>query len=131
VAQTITQIYTHPPSIVAISGIGGHAFGSFKERGGDYMWLRDGLADDLTTARIMIYGYKSTIPNSKSMQTLADLALSFYTSLESLIGDEDPKPIVFIAHSLGGLIVKQVSTINVLLYKCLTHSLGLVRISKV
>ncbi|CAG9997203.1 unnamed protein product [Clonostachys byssicola] len=108
----VTTLYQPPPhehqtDIVAISGIGGHAFGSFKERGGDYMWLRDGLADDLTTARIMIYGYKSTIPNSKSMQTLADLALSFYTSLESLIGDEDPKPIVFIAHSLGGLIVKQ------------------------
>ncbi|CAH0053553.1 unnamed protein product [Clonostachys solani] len=108
----VTTLYHPPPhehqtDIVAISGIGGHAFGSFKERGGDYMWLRDGLADDLTTARIMIYGYKSTIPNSKSMQNLADLALSFYSSLESLIGDEEPKPIVFIAHSLGGLIVKK------------------------
>ncbi len=35
-------------SIIAISGLGGHAFGSFKERGGEYMWLQDCLPYDLT-----------------------------------------------------------------------------------
>lgn len=29
--------------IVALSGLNGHAFGSFKQRGGPFMWLRDDL----------------------------------------------------------------------------------------
>jgi hypothetical protein len=31
----------YPMDLVAISGLGGHAFGSFKERGGSHMWLAD------------------------------------------------------------------------------------------
>lgn len=55
-------------SIVAISGWGGHVFGSFKERGGEHMWLRDALPHDLMLkngdrpiARVMIYGYDSSV----------------------------------------------------------------------
>lgn len=62
-------------SIIAISGLGGHAFGSFKERDGEHMWLRDALPYDITgesgehVARIMIYGYESNLPNSESFKT--------------------------------------------------------------
>lgn len=43
------------------------------------------------------------------MQGLEDLALSFNTSLLALTG-ASIKPILIIAHSLGGLVVKQVSS---------------------
>jgi hypothetical protein len=53
----------HKVDVVAISGLGGHAFGCFKERDENYMWLRDALPFDLTRedtyrpmARVMIYG---------------------------------------------------------------------------
>jgi hypothetical protein len=106
-------------SIVAISGLGGHAFGSFKERGGDHMWLRDTLPFDLTShltsdsagrpmARVMTYGYESTVAESRSIQNLEDLATSFHTSLLPLAAGPKNKPIIFVAHSLGGLVVKQV-----------------------
>ncbi|KAM0444397.1 hypothetical protein ACHAO4_010198 [Trichoderma viride] len=109
----ITTLYSPPPDehiidIIAISGIGGHAFGSFKERGGNHMWLRDALPKDIPTARIITYGYNSTIAHSASMQNLEDLATSFRDSLLPLVGSDTLRPIIFIGHSLGGLIVKQV-----------------------
>lgn len=103
-------------SIVALSGLGGHAFGSFKERGGTYMWLRDSLPYDLTRqdtgrpmARVTTYGYESAVAGSKNIQNLEDLATSFHHSLSALVSGPIVKPIVLVAHSLGGLIVKQVS----------------------
>lgn len=101
-------------SIIAISGLGGHAFGSFKERDGEHMWLRDALPHNITNesgeriSRIIVYGYESRLPNSDSFQNLEDLGTSLHSDLRTLIFDDSFKPIVFIAHSLGGLIVKQV-----------------------
>lgn len=73
------------------------------------MWLRDALPKDIPTARIMTYGYNSIIANSTSMQNLEDLATSFRDSLLPLVRSDTLRPIIFIGHSLGGLIVKQVS----------------------
>ena len=43
--------------VVAITGLDGHAYGSWS--GGDpkRMWLRDFLSEDLPKCRVMIYGY--------------------------------------------------------------------------
>jgi len=77
------------------------------------MWLRDSLPYDLISdtngrpfTRVMIYGYESSIPRSKSIQNLEDLATSFRDSLLGL-SNASMRPIIIIAHSLGGLIVKQ------------------------
>lgn len=78
------------------------------------MWLRDALPHSITNkngeriARIMVYGYESSLPNSDSLQNLEDLGTNFHSDLRTLISDNSFKPIVFIAHSLGGLIVKEV-----------------------
>ncbi|KAI0484176.1 hypothetical protein GGR56DRAFT_612699 [Xylariaceae sp. FL0804] len=97
----------HKTDLIAISGLGGHAFGSFKERGGSHMWLRDSLPNDLgNNTRIMIYGYDSAVASSDSFQTLDDIALRFRHCLSRLTEYPD-RPIVFVSHSLGGLVVKQ------------------------
>ncbi|KAK3353544.1 hypothetical protein B0T25DRAFT_214835 [Lasiosphaeria hispida] len=118
----ITTLFAPPPDdhkvdIVALSGLGGHAFGSFKERKGTHMWLRDSLPYDLTRentgrpmARVMTYGYESSVVQSKNIQNLEDLATSLHNSLLALVGTPTIKPLILVAHSLGGLIVKQVST---------------------
>ncbi|KAH7013380.1 hypothetical protein EDB80DRAFT_369920 [Ilyonectria destructans] len=108
----ITTLYSPPPEdhkvdIIAISGLGGHAFGSFKERGGAFMWLRDALPSDIPMARTMIYGYESTVAQSENIQNLEDLATSFCNSLLALLDGPTVRPIIFVAHSLGGLIVKE------------------------
>jgi hypothetical protein len=120
-------------SIIAISGLGGHAYGSFKERGGEHMWLSDSLQRDLPMARIILYGYESGLANSSGFQNLDDLGNALQKALQTLYGRSEvckslpcsflrclhyadyryshqliKKPIIFIAHSLGGLIVKEV-----------------------
>jgi hypothetical protein len=59
--------------VIAISGLGGHAFGSFKERHESFMWLRDALPLDVPGARILIYGYDTRLVRSSSFQNLMDL----------------------------------------------------------
>ncbi|KAL7916598.1 hypothetical protein GGI35DRAFT_46526 [Trichoderma velutinum] len=115
----VTTLYAPPPQdhkvdLVAISGLGGHPFGSFKERNGEHMWLRDALPYDVTEkdgdtpiSRVMIYGYSSNLFQSDSFQNLEDLGTAFHRHLRKLAIEGAFKPIVFIAHSLGGLIVKQ------------------------
>lgn len=102
-------------SIIAVCGLGGHAFGSFKEKDGNHMWLRDSLPRDMTLeknsypmARVMTYGYGSSVARSESMQNLEDIAISLYNTLLPLANGPACKPIIFIGHSLGGLVIKQV-----------------------
>ncbi|KAM0412754.1 hypothetical protein ACHAPD_007800 [Fusarium lateritium] len=122
----ITTLYApplddHKVDVIAISGLGGHAFGSFKERGGDYMWLRDSLPSAITKdtgepmARVMIYGYESSIAQSKSIETLECLATSFRDSLLPLANSQMVRPIILVGHSLGGLIIKQVGLMTLIL----------------
>ncbi|KAM0260506.1 hypothetical protein ACHAQJ_002739 [Trichoderma viride] len=115
----ITVLYTpilqdHQIDVIALPGLGGHAFGSFKERWGSHMWLRDSLPIDLTLetndqpiARVMICGYDSTVAESKSMQNIEDFAIEFRSSLQTLANATIIRPIILIGHSLGGLIIKQ------------------------
>lgn len=106
-------------SLIAVNGLGGHAFGSFKQRKGEYMWLLDSLPFDLQNAetgkpmaRIMIYGQESKVADSKCMENLDDMSISFYTALGPLASASEIKPILLLGHSLGGLIVKGVCYLN-------------------
>jgi hypothetical protein len=99
--------------VIAVSGLGGHAFGSFKERGGDHMWLRDSLPQDLPTARILTYGHDSHLNQSNSFQKITDLGRQLHVSIKSIrnynsaSGTSPERPLVLIGHSLGGLLTTQ------------------------
>lgn len=102
-------------SIVAVSGLGGHAYGSFKDKNGNYMWLQDALPYDITDnkschprARIMIYGHNSAVPGSSNVQDIDDLSSALHSGLLALMRAPKPKPIILMGHSLGGLIIKKV-----------------------
>jgi hypothetical protein len=49
------------PSIIAITGLAGHAFGSWQNRETHAMWLYDFLPKHFTSVRIMTYGYNSNL----------------------------------------------------------------------
>jgi hypothetical protein len=91
-----------PPfsSCVAIPGLGGHAFGSFTERGGKHMWLRDSLPAVLHGTRVLIYGYDTIIAGSQSFQDLEALASAFRRALGRI--RRQPKAIRF---PIGATIV--------------------------
>lgn len=69
---------------VAVCGLGGHAFGSFKEKGTSYMWLRDSLPKDLPNLRVLLYGYESGLEESDSNQNVTVIADSFVGDLRVL-----------------------------------------------
>jgi len=72
------------PSIIAVTGLGGRAFGSFKAKGSSHMWLRDSLGSDLPGARILTYGFDSHVKNSDSFQGILSLADQFKDSLRTI-----------------------------------------------
>ena len=61
-------------------------------------------------ARLMSYGYDSTTAFSKSVTDVKDQATMLLDALysERLSPLEKTRPLIFIAHSLGGIIVKKV-----------------------
>ncbi|KAM3557728.1 hypothetical protein ARSEF4850_004942 [Beauveria asiatica] len=115
----MTALFAPPPEdhkldIIVVSGLGGHAFGSFKERGGSHMWLRDSLPYDIIDkvtkrpmARVIIYGHRSHVAHSTTIQGYSDISASFLHSLRPLAAETPTTPIMFIGHSLGGIIIKQ------------------------
>lgn len=72
-------------SIVAITGLAGHAFGSWKDRISNKMWLHDFLPGHLDCpVRILTYGYNTTLAEHTSrIDGMADLVEGFLRQLES------------------------------------------------
>ncbi|KAI8711215.1 Protein SERAC1 [Fusarium sp. LHS14.1] len=102
--------------IIAIHGLGGHAFGSFKQRGGHYMWLQETLESDLVKIRefeqhirprILIYGYDAHVDKSQTFQSMEDLAIELRMQLRGIRQRHPTRPLIFIGHSLGGLLIKE------------------------
>jgi ankyrin repeat domain-containing protein 50 len=79
-------------------------------------WPFDLLAKDEPSARIFTYGYDSSIshffggPASKS--TLMDHGAGLLQAIASRREQCRGRPLIFVAHSLGGLVVKQVGAHN-------------------
>ncbi|KAJ5894279.1 hypothetical protein N7495_005970 [Penicillium taxi] len=95
--------------IIAIPGLGSHALGSWKSTDSDEVWLRDFLPKDLPNIRVLLYGYDTTLSGSLSKQSIEDLGgalLELITAFRANDGTSK-RPIVFIGHSLGGLLIKE------------------------
>ena len=97
--------------VVAVHGIMGDPFETWKHENGK-IWLKDFLAKDLPFARIMTFGYDSAVAFSKGVGNIEDNARSLLNQLSAERATSGPegrigRPIVFICHSLGGIIVKK------------------------
>jgi hypothetical protein len=74
----------------------------------DFMWLRDAVPKRFNRMRVLIYGYDSHLLNSESFQTIRNISLAFINKIRSLgLAEPSAKPVLFLAHSLGGIVVKQ------------------------
>ncbi|KAF4595977.1 ankyrin repeat protein [Ophiocordyceps camponoti-floridani] len=70
-------------------------------------WVRQGIRREAPRARILLYAHPPLMAGS----TLADLADDLLQELRALrTGEAAERPLVFIAHSIGGLVVKMALT---------------------
>jgi hypothetical protein len=95
--------------IVAVTGLGGHALGSFRSTGGMSVWLRDFAPQDVPRARFVTYGYDTGVIASDNNQGVHELA---HTLLDGLAifrqrTQTQQRPLLFVCHSLGGVVLKE------------------------
>ncbi|KAI9892636.1 MAG: hypothetical protein M1814_001329 [Vezdaea aestivalis] len=102
----------HKIDCIVLHGWGGHAFGSFKshkESESHYMWLRDSLPQRCPSLRVRLYGYGSKLHETNTNTGIYDYAASFRDKLRTLRRQTKKNgtltPLIFIVHSLGGLIL--------------------------
>ncbi|KAH7336682.1 hypothetical protein BKA65DRAFT_38167 [Rhexocercosporidium sp. MPI-PUGE-AT-0058] len=73
----------------------------------DKLWLKDFLPSKLPKARILLFGYNSNVAFETSIAGVREQAVNLLNRLTSKRGDAGDRPIIFVAHSLGGIIVKR------------------------
>jgi len=70
-------------SIIAVHGLGSHAIGAFKAKDNNSVWLRDFLPKDIPTARMLVYGYDTTITDKDAKYSIKDLGRAFLDSYKA------------------------------------------------
>ncbi|CEJ81167.1 hypothetical protein VHEMI01311 [[Torrubiella] hemipterigena] len=100
--------------IVAVHGINGDAFKTFTTQDKKCFWLGDHgmLPSDITNSRVLTYSYPAnvtTLFGPSCSDTIMHIA---HTLVAELVADREAndatdRPILFLCHSLGGIIVKR------------------------
>ncbi|KAJ4265302.1 hypothetical protein NW762_004587 [Fusarium torreyae] len=98
--------------IVALHGLDGHYYKSWTTssvKGGEVNWLKDMLPRRIKNARVMSFGYNANVQFSKSTSGIGDFVEGLLADLMSCrtSNQEKSRPIIFICHSLGGIVFKQ------------------------
>ena len=112
---------------MAVHGLGGDAFTTWTHPKSKAFWLKDFLPQQIPDARIMTFGYNADVAFGQSTAEIVDYAKSLLASLVDKREESEVhvlakngvkrmlmpfyeihRPLIFIAHSLGGIVVKQV-----------------------
>jgi len=99
-------------SIVLVHGLTGNRQNTWTHNDGVF-WPQDLLPKDLPTARIMTFGYDADvvgIVKTAGSNTLRDhgKSLANDVAMRRARSNSIMRPVIFVAHSLGGLVVEQV-----------------------
>ncbi|OJD34141.1 phosphorylase superfamily protein [Diplodia corticola] len=111
--------------IVAVHGLGGHAAETWIYRSSSkpVFWLRDLLPQYMATARIMTFGYNSNIV-SRSTASIKTVATQLLNQVSAERQDSQ-RPLLFIAHSLGGLVALTTSRNESINHEVFTSTRGI------
>jgi hypothetical protein len=107
---------TNTTSIIAVHGLNprrkndrDHAWDTWRKPSGPQgrLWLRDDLPQHLLQPRIFLYEYNSTAVFGKDRDTFIGKASELLEAITIERKDIEPRPILFLGHSIGGLLIKQ------------------------
>ncbi|KUJ19713.1 uncharacterized protein LY89DRAFT_716235 [Mollisia scopiformis] len=95
--------------VVAVHGLNGDWEMTWTETTTGNMWLRDFVPIQCPKFRVMSFGYDSTFALSHSEATIDDAAHDLINRLddERQSSPAKKRPLIFVAHSLGGVVVKR------------------------
>ena len=93
--------------IVAIHGLLGDLYDTWRDKKTQALWLKDFLPHDIPMARILTYSYPSAQLFDKSQAMILTYALKLLEHLYNHRRMYGPRPIIFVAHSLGGIVCKK------------------------
>ncbi|KAH0492017.1 hypothetical protein TgHK011_003415 [Trichoderma gracile] len=100
--------------IVFVPGLGANPEDSWKSSKTDFNWTThtDGLQRDFPRARLLLYMYDSAWTGQlKVKQFMGNIAMGLLVGLRSKREKCQRRPIVFIGHSMGGLVVAKAITL--------------------
>lgn len=102
--------------IITIHGLNGHREKTWTDKTTNVNWLCDEtcLPKDIPNARVLSFGYNSASYFSRYDSDVRDFASELLAAVRASRKSyaEKHRPIVFICHSLGGLVFKQVRMFN-------------------
>ncbi|RDL37811.1 uncharacterized protein BP5553_05244 [Venustampulla echinocandica] len=102
--------------IVFIHGLTGSAYKSWLHKGSGVHWPRDLLGKDMKDARIMTFGYDVDLVNLRSHAAQDGISGYAHDLLGCMsgcrLGDLLSRRIIFVAHSLGGLLLERALVIS-------------------
>ncbi|CAD6589643.1 MAG: hypothetical protein ASARMPREDX12_003913 [Alectoria sarmentosa] len=95
--------------IIAVHGLGGGAFTTWTDADTGKLWLRDLLPRFLANSRIMSYGYDASVYPSRSILHILNHAENLLFELKTYrrSEQEQKRQVVFVGHSMGGLVIKK------------------------
>jgi predicted alpha/beta-fold hydrolase len=98
--------------IVALHGLNGHWNDTWTSPISGANWLKDEgfLPTQVPNARIMSYGYNSSVFGTTAEADINSFAEQLLNQLQGRRSsiEEKKRPIIFICHSLGGIVAKKV-----------------------
>lgn len=102
--------------IVALHGLNGHRDLTWTDRSTGLNWLshENCLSKDIPNARILTFGYNSKTYFSRSKSNVQDFASELLAAISTRrqAAIERKRPLIFICHSLGGLVFKQACSVS-------------------
>ena len=97
--------------IILVHGLTGHPNDTWKHQQSDTCWPRDLIKDDIPHCRVLTYGYDADvweIGSRVSQHGITSYGAALNGDLIDFRQDSNTqeRPIIFVAHSLGGLVTQ-------------------------
>lgn len=123
---------------MAVHGLNGSAIGTFKAKGAEQSWLEEAsmLPRDMPRCRVLTFNYPASVATILGTTSSDRILQHAQTLIAELVADREvrniqrkkcmlevltklsqlndaiERPIIFICHSLGGIIVKRVNKLD-------------------